>query len=99
MSLSLGDSAKFTIATHERTRSTRQSEETGGNRHESAVKNDEEEVEVRLDSGDLVMFNGGVNEHGISHILPGTAPEFWEDGNVPTFSFRRLNVQFRSSPH
>jgi len=55
-----------------------------------------ERTRIRLDSGDAVIFKGGVLYHGIEEILPATAPDFWykEFTDISTH-MSRFNLQFR----
>lgn len=36
-----------------------------------------ERTRMRIDSGDAIIFKGGMLYHGVEEILPGTAPKFW----------------------
>ncbi len=50
---------------------------------------------MRLDSGDLVLFNGNKVWHEVERVLGGTAPKFWDAGVVNTHGYARFNLQFR----
>jgi len=52
---------------------------------------------VRLNSGDVIIFNGGKVYHAVKEIYPNSAPEFWTSGAVKTFGLSRCNIQCRDS--
>lgn len=54
-------------------------------------------LQVRLDSGDMILFNGQKLFHSVDQILPDTCPMFWMDGTVDTMGYARFNLQFRDS--
>jgi hypothetical protein len=50
---------------------------------------------VNLESGDAIIFNGGLLHHGVSKILAHTAPKFWKEHDISLFEMARFNLQFR----
>jgi len=52
-------------------------------------------TEVRLESGDVIIFNGGQLHHGISKIHANSAPSFWNSHGISVYEMSRLNLQFR----
>jgi len=52
---------------------------------------------VRLNSGDVAIFNGGKVFHEVTKIHADTEPSFWKLKEVETYGFARCNVQLRDS--
>jgi alkylated DNA repair dioxygenase AlkB len=50
---------------------------------------------VRLDSGDLILFNGQTLFHGVTKIHAGTAPAFFKTKNGIPANVSRINLQYR----
>jgi len=55
------------------------------------------QMQVRLDSGDIILFNGQKLFHSVDKVIPDTAPGFWIDKTVDTKGFARFNLQFRET--
>jgi len=51
-----------------------------------------EKVNIRLDSGDAIIFNGQKLFHGVEKIYPQSAPNWWREGE---YKDCRYNLQFR----
>jgi len=58
-----------------------------------SLENGKERTEIKIDSGDVVIFNGQKLFHGIDKIYPNTAPKFWKE--IKDKSGDRFNLQFR----
>jgi len=58
-----------------------------------------EKTFVQLDSGDVLLFNGGQLYHGIEEIIPNSAPAFWTSPQcgMSVYDMGRFNLQFRDS--
>ena len=52
---------------------------------------------LKVESGDVVIFNGGQLYHGVDEIIPNTAPAFWKKPECPVaiFDMGRFSLQFR----
>jgi len=50
---------------------------------------------ARLNSGDVIIFNGGKVYHSVKTIYANTAPDFWRSGEIETYGHARLNIQMR----
>jgi alkylated DNA repair dioxygenase AlkB len=50
---------------------------------------------VKLESGDLILFNGQTLFHGVSKIHEGSAPAFWSTKNGIPANVGRINLQYR----
>jgi alkylated DNA repair dioxygenase AlkB len=53
------------------------------------------QIELKIDSGDIILFNGQKLFHGVERIIPNTAPKWWK--NSETYGMARFNIQFRDS--
>ena len=53
--------------------------------------------QVRLDSGDIILFNGQKLFHSVDKIITGTCPAFWENKTIDNQGYARFNLQFRDS--
>ena len=53
-------------------------------------------IELKIDSGDIILFNGQKLFHGVERIIPGTAPKWWSNSGE-TYGMARFNIQFRDS--
>jgi len=54
----------------------------------------QDKQQVRLDSGDVVLFNGQVLFHAIEKLIPNSAPRVWGK-DMYDYGFARFNLQFR----
>jgi len=57
-----------------------------------------ERYHIRIDSGDAVIFKGGILYHGVDAIIPNSAPSFWKNNEIrsfPKMEMVRFNLQFR----
>jgi hypothetical protein len=50
---------------------------------------------LRINSGDVVIFNGGKVYHSVDMILKGTEPEWFKKTRIAEKGYARLNVQCR----
>jgi hypothetical protein len=50
---------------------------------------------VRLQSGDMILFNGQVLFHGVSKIYSGSAPKWFNKENGIPAHVARINLQYR----
>ena len=55
---------------------------------------DSPQIELKIDSGDIILFNGKKLFHGVERIIPGTAPKWWNNCGE-NYGMARFNIQFR----
>jgi len=58
-------------------------------------KKTEMNTTVKLNAGDVAIFNGGKLFHSVSKICEETMPSYWKDREVETFGLARCNIQCR----
>lgn len=83
MSLALGEACDFTVG--RRTAKPRANEISG------------EPVTVRMESGDVIFFDGGSVPHAVDRIHNGTAPKWWQTAKEAQSSGNaRVSILFRA---
>lgn len=83
MSLALGETCDFTVG--KRTKTPRRNEISG------------EPVTLRMESGDVIFFDGGSVPHAVDRIHIGTAPRFWQKAKEAQKSGNaRVSILFRT---
>lgn len=63
--------------------------------HFSPTQKEKDRTEVLLESGDLILFDGGKLWHGVDKIIPDTAPQWWKDMQVSYGKFWENSEQYR----
>jgi len=53
-----------------------------------------ERTTVKLESGDVIIFNGEKVWHGVTNVRHDECPKFWNE-EVKNWGFGRFNLQFR----
>jgi len=61
----------------------------------SDSQNSKDKITIQLDSGDVILFNGGKIWHAVDKVITNTAPKFWESNVIDTHGYARFNLQFR----
>ena len=82
MSVALGDDIDFGIG-KPTARRARMSERNG------------KEFNICMKCGDAVFFDGGLVPHQVKQVIPGTAPEWWEEMEKKVANGARCVVLFR----
>ncbi len=88
LAISIGDTAEFFV----------EPERNSSTREYITLKSGGKTVNYTKEMVDAVIFNGGQLYHGVSKILPNTAPAFWKAHGIQN-NMARFNLQFRDPTH